>query len=41
VLFVTGASKFPIDPDRAVLLKPFTPTALKAAVRELLQTRKG
>jgi len=25
VLFVTGASKYPIDPDRAVLPKPFTP----------------
>jgi hypothetical protein len=37
VLFVTGASKYPIDPDRAVLLKPFTPPALKAAVRQVLQ----
>jgi CheY-like chemotaxis protein len=40
VLFVTGASDYPIDPDRTVLPKPFTPAALKAAVRELLQARK-
>jgi len=37
VLFVTGASKYPIDPDRAVLPKPFTPPALKAAVQQVLQ----
>lgn len=37
VLFVTGASKYPIDPDRAVLPKPFTPAALKAAVQQVLQ----
>jgi CheY-like chemotaxis protein len=40
VLFVTGASDYPIDPDRTVLPKPFTPAALKAAVRELLQACK-
>ena len=41
VLFVTGATDYPIDPDRTVLPKPFTPAALKAAVRELLQARQG
>jgi CheY-like chemotaxis protein len=41
VLFVTGATEYPIDPDRTVLPKPFTPAALKAAVQQVLQARKG
>ncbi|MGO9094988.1 MAG: response regulator [Bryobacteraceae bacterium] len=40
VLFVTGASDYPIDPDRTVLLKPFTPAALKAAIQQVLQAHK-
>ena len=41
VLFVTGATEHPIDPCRAVLLKPFSPAGLKDAVREALQGCKG
>jgi CheY-like chemotaxis protein len=41
VLFVTGASEYPIDPCRAVLPKPFTPAGLRDAVRQLLQGCKG
>lgn len=41
VLFITGASEYPIDAGRAVLPKPFTPTGLKDTVRELLQARRG
>jgi CheY-like chemotaxis protein len=37
VLFITGASEYPIDACRAVLPKPFTPIGLKDAVRQLLQ----
>ena len=41
VLFVTGASEYPIDPCRAVLPKPFSPTVLKDMVREVLLACKG
>jgi len=41
VLFVTGASEYPIDPCRAVLPKPFSPTGLKDRVRQLLQACRG
>ena len=41
VLFVTGASEYPIDPCRAVLPKPFTPAGLKDTVRQLVQACKG
>ena len=41
MLFITGASDRPIDPCRAVLPKPFSPTALKDTVRQLLQAYKG
>ncbi|MGC9972416.1 MAG: response regulator [Bryobacteraceae bacterium] len=41
VLFITGASEYPIDADRAVLRKPFSPTALKDMVRQLLQACRG
>lgn len=37
VLFITGATEYPIDPCRAVLSKPFSPSALKDAVRQVLQ----
>ncbi len=37
VLFITGAPEHPIDASRAVLPKPFTPTALKDTVLQLLQ----
>ena len=37
VLFVTGASEYPIAADRAVLPKPFSPTGLRDTVRQLLQ----
>jgi CheY-like chemotaxis protein len=37
VLFITGASEYPIDVGRALLRKPFSPTALKDAIRQLLQ----
>jgi len=37
VLFITGASEYPIDADRAVLPKPFLPTGLKDTIRRLLQ----
>src|ERR1700690_606519 len=33
VLFVTGASDYPIDPCRTGLPKPFSPAALKETVR--------
>ena len=41
VLFITGASEYPIEADRAVLSKPFSPTGLKDMVRQLLQVHKG
>jgi two-component system cell cycle sensor histidine kinase/response regulator CckA len=41
VLFITGASEYPIDADRAVLPKPFSPTGLKDTVRQLLQACRG
>ena len=41
VLFVTGASEYPIDPCRAVLPKPFSPAALKDTVRQVLLACKG
>ena len=37
VLFITGASERPIEADRAVLLKPFSPSGLQERVRQLLQ----
>ncbi len=40
VLFVTGATDYPIDPDRTVLPKPFTPAALKSAIQQVLQAHK-
>jgi CheY-like chemotaxis protein len=41
VLFITGASEYPIDACRAVLRKPFSPTVLKDSVRRLLQACRG
>lgn len=41
VLFVTGASEYPIEPCRAVLPKPFSPAGLRDAVRQVLQACKG
>jgi two-component system, cell cycle sensor histidine kinase and response regulator CckA len=41
VLFITGASEYPIDADRVVLPKPFSPTGLKDTVRQLLQACGG
>ena len=41
VLFLTGASAYAIDADRAVLLKPFSPAGLKSRVRQLLQACTG
>jgi len=41
VVFVTGASEYPIDPCRTVLPKPFSPARLKDAVRQVLQGCKG
>lgn len=41
VLFITGASDHPIDPCRAVLAKPFSPSSLKDSVRQLLQACRG
>ena len=37
VLFITGASEYPIDACRTVLPKPFSPIILKDTVRQLLQ----
>jgi len=41
VLFITGATEYPIDPCRAVLLKPFSLAGLKDAVRQVLESCKG
>jgi CheY-like chemotaxis protein len=41
VLFISGATEYPIDADRAVLSKPFSPTGLKDMVRQLLQQYGG
>ena len=41
VLFITGASEYPIDACRAVLTKPFLPDGLKDAVRLLLRSCRG
>jgi CheY-like chemotaxis protein len=41
VLFVTGASDYPIDPCRVVLPKPFSPSVLRDLVRGVLETCKN
>jgi two-component system, cell cycle sensor histidine kinase and response regulator CckA len=41
VLFITGASEYPIDTRRAVLPKPFSPTGLRDRVRQVLEASRG
>jgi len=41
VLFISGASEYPIDIRRAVLPKPFSPTGLKDSVRQALEAPGG
>ena len=36
VIFITGASEVPLDPNRTVVRKPFSVAALKQAIRGVL-----